>query len=248
MATPKTGRPRGRPKGSTGGGRPPKALADDPWRYLYAAAAEAIDRNGRLVDGMSEMRICLLAALFMSGRPMVVGEPVDGVPIIAAPGASGTRGPLIAFVHERWDKALPHVRAELLRQNEADKRAEILANETWFGRHAFRREAKNLRDRLHYLRKPMNANHRHFAGLALIVRMVVSDPERAERAAVIAGEIGESSYFEATARPLMRERAACRSLGFGLPPFDLADLLRLITVFPAAEPRLEATNDNSSAA
>ena len=164
MATPKTGRPRGRPKGSTGGGRPPKSLAGDDWRYLYAAAAEAIDRNSRLVDGMSEMRICLLAALFISGRPRVVAAPVDGVPIIAAPGASGTRGPLIAFVHERWDKAPPHVRAELLEQNEADKRAELLANEPWVKRHEFRREAKNLRDRLHYLREPTNANHRHFAG------------------------------------------------------------------------------------
>jgi hypothetical protein len=229
MATPKTDRPRGRPIGSKGGGRPKKPLADDPWRYLYAAAAEAIERNNQLVRGMSEMKICLIAALFMSGRPMVLSGPVDGVPIITAPGAPGAkRGPMIALVHERSDVRLDP------------------SSPNWFNRHAFRLEAKNLRDRLNYLRDPTNANHRHFAGLALIVRMVLSDPERAERAAVIAAEIGETDYFETTVRPLMRGRAASRSLGFGLPPFDLPDLLRLIAIFPAEPSTAESANDNAA--
>jgi hypothetical protein len=110
MATPKTGRKRGRPEGSTGGGRPPKSMADDGWRYLYAAAAEAIDRHSRLKDGLSEMRICLLATMFMVGRPVRAGEFVgDDAPIITARKLSEARGgPLIGVVHESWEK--PNVR------------------------------------------------------------------------------------------------------------------------------------------
>jgi hypothetical protein len=270
MATPKTGRPRGRPKGSTGGGRPPKSLADDQWRYLYAAAAEAIDRHSRLVDGLSEMRICLLATLFMFGRPVRAGESImDDAPIITARKLSEARGgPLIGIVHESWDKpdvraalqnkprkraeflgkepwdrAPSHVRSGVTRQNAHREHAALLANETWFKRNAFRREAKNLRDRLRYLSEPTNANWRHFSGLKTIVRMVLDEPERVERAASIAAEIGESDYFERTVRPLMANRASSRHLGFGLPPFDLPELVWLI--FPA-EPPSEAANDNAA--
>jgi hypothetical protein len=239
MTTPKTGRPRGRPKGSAGGGRPHKPLADDPWRYLYAASAEAIDRHSRLKDGMSEMRICLLATVFMFGRPIRADESIpDGAPIITARTTSGVKsGPMIGVVHERWEKAPPHVRAELLRQAAAPP-----ANETWFRRNEFRRLANIFRDRLRYLRDPANSNYRHFSGLAILVRMVLDDPERVERAASIAAEISESDYFERTVRPIMANRASSRHLGFGLPPFDLPELVRLI--FPAEPP--EASNDNAA--
>jgi hypothetical protein len=134
------------------------------------------------------------------------------------------------------------VRSAVTRQNGPREHAALLANETWFKRNTFRREAKNLRDRLRYLREPTNPNRRHLSGLALIVRMCLNDPERVERAAVIAAEIGESGYFERTVLPLMANRASSRHLGFGLPPFGLPELVWII--FPV--PPSEGANDNAA--
>ena len=65
----------GRPKGSTGAGRPVKDLSHDPWRYLYAAAQHAIDHSP---IGMSELSICNAFATLMVGRPLRDGEFIIG--------------------------------------------------------------------------------------------------------------------------------------------------------------------------
>jgi len=226
---------RGRPKGSTGGGRPAKDLRHDPWRYLYAAAQCAIDRSP---IGISELSICNAFATLMVGRPLRDGEFIidHGETLITATEAAEGKGrpARITFVHQRWDDLAAHGRAALRAR---EPHPSVNGSWPWREANEFRPFIDNLRRRLGYLRngEPTNLKCRHFAGLWILFGVCFEAPEKADYAASVADEIGERFYWEMTLRPLMARLAAWREAGLGEPPFSviLSELLKVITPTPS---------------
>jgi hypothetical protein len=224
----------GRPKGSIGGGggRRPKDLSHDPWRYLYAAAQLIINRSP---IGMSELSICNAFAMLRHGRPLRDGEfLVDhhGETIITARKATAEEmraGRPFLVVPRRWDDLPAHGRAALRAREPHHS-----VNGSWPYREAneFRPFSDNLRKRFSYLRKtkPTNLKHRHFAGLITLLDVCFAAPEMAEYAASVADMIGERSYWETTLRPAMARLAAWRAAGEGELPvgvvlFELCNVI-----------------------
>jgi hypothetical protein len=215
---------RGRPKGSSGGGRPGKDLSHDPWRYLYAAAQFAIDQSRTVNGGVSELQICETFAALMLGRPLREGEFIidgDGKVVINATGAGEAmrEGRLFPVIHrKKWDGLPAHGRDAW-----RARKPHPSANGTWPWREAdeFRSAADNLRARLYDLRKrqPVNSRRRHFDGLRFLLDTCFQAPERADSATRVADEIGERFYWEATLRPLMARHTARRAAGECKLPF-----------------------------
>jgi hypothetical protein len=214
---------RGRPKGSTGGGRPVKDLSPDPWRYLYAFASLAIDRKP---IGTSELSICNVFVALMYGRPLKDGESIvdhRGAAVkTATEVAEAMRAGAIVSIRRRWDDLPAHSQAALRKYEPHPS-----ANGSWSD-NEFQPFAENLRKRLNYLRnaKPTNLKRRHFAGLRFLLCVCFDAPERADFAASVADQIGERPYWETTLRPLIARRAAGRAAGKDEPSFgDLLDAI-----------------------
>ena len=222
---------RGRPKGSTGSGRPVKDLSPDPWRYLYAAASLAIDRKP---IGTSELSICNTFVTLMHGRSLRDGEFIadhrGAVVKTATEVAEAMRAGPTIFVRRRWDD-LPAHRQAALRKYEPHPSVD--GPWPWREENEFRPFIDNLRKRLSYLRnaKPTNLKRRHFAGLRVLLGICFEAPERADFAASVADQIGERPYWETTLRPLIARRAEQRAVGrelsFGEILYDLIDVIIL---------------------
>jgi hypothetical protein len=221
VATKRRGK-RGRPKGSTGSGRPVKDLSPDPWRYLYAAASLAIDRKP---IGTSERSICDVFVARMYGRPLKDGEFIvdhRGAAVkTATEVAEAMRAGAIVSIRRRWDDLPAHSQAALRKYEPHPS-----ANGSWHD-NEFQPLAENLRKRLSYLRKakPTNLKRRHFAGLRILLGICFDAPERADFAASVADQIGERPYWETTLRPLIARRAAERAAGKDELSYDLLDAI-----------------------
>ena len=191
MATPRTGRPRGRPpkvkelEPKRSQGRPNKRLASDPDRYLLAAIQAHIEINRP--RRISETRIAELFAGLRFGKPVRTRENFE---------AMNNRAKFRVFL-DKWQRG-----------DEGGK--------NYRDRNAFRPLADNLRRKLSNIRnRPTGDLDRRW--LALMTRAWLpclrGERERAFGASLEASLAGETAYFYAVMFPLMMERDRQRDAG-----------------------------------
>ncbi len=210
-------RGRGRPKLSL------KLLSTDRWRYLYALAEATIQRNAIVEDASSELGVCVFFASLKECRPLGVGEFISGhEPVIEDFRALWRQGLPIQMVHQQWDSMPAHARA--------------VANETyvpgdrWREKARINARAEDIQRKLGNWRVAQSPNRQWLKNMVKAMQICIAGiGEAAWYGEALAGDIGESRYFEAKLRPLLIEQAALVRVGKNAQDLSLDQLFGLIS-------------------